>query len=127
MSKILTLALATSLAIFAGPVSSADGEQVFKICQSCHTAKADGEKKFGPHLSGIIGRNCGAVEGYEYSEGYVKACQSSTIKWTEDAIHSYLDNPTKYLKSKGGGRSKMSFMLKKEDERRAVIEYLKTF
>ncbi|TVT56666.1 MAG: c-type cytochrome [Sedimenticola thiotaurini] len=127
MSKTLTLTLATSLAIFASPVSSADGEQVFKICQSCHSAKADGEKKFGPNLSGIIGRNCGAVEGYEYSEGYLKACKSSNIKWTEPEIHTYLDNPTKYLKSKGGGRSKMSFMLKKEDERRAVIEYLKTF
>ncbi len=127
MSKFLALALTGSIMLFTNPVMSTDGKEVFKICQTCHATKANGEKKFGPHLSGIFGRNCGTVKGYEYSKGYLKACEASKIAWSENEIHAYLDNPTKYLKSKGGGRSKMSFMLKKEAERKAVIDYLKSF
>ncbi len=38
---------------------------------------------------------------------------------------AYLENPTKYTKDKTGQRSAMALKLKKEDERKAVIEYLK--
>ncbi|MCW8905187.1 c-type cytochrome [Sedimenticola sp.] len=125
MGKIATLAIASGIMLFAGPVSSANGEEIFKICQSCHTTQPSEAPKLAPPLSGVVGRPCGSVEGYEYSKGYTDACTSSNIIWTEAEIHAYLDNPTKYLKSKGGGRSKMSFMLKGEAERQAVIEYLK--
>ncbi|WP_428604472.1 c-type cytochrome [Sedimenticola sp.] len=124
MIKVAALAFASGMLLFAGPVSSADGEAIFKACQSCHTVSPSDPPKFGPPLSGVVGRPCGSVQGYAYSDGYKAACEKSAITWTEEEIHAYLDNPTKYLKSKGGGRSKMSFMLKGEAERNAVIEYL---
>ncbi len=127
MCRIFILTLAGCIALLSNPVLSADGKEVFKICQTCHATRANEEKKFGPHLGGILGRSCGTVEGYEYSKGYLKACEASKITWGENEIHAYLDNPTKYLKTKGGGRSKMSFMLKKEAERKAIVDYLKTF
>lgn len=129
MGKIAAMsfasALASSLVLFAGPVSASGGDTVFQICASCHTTNPSDAPKFGPHLSGVLGRQCGSVAGYEYSKGYADACSSSNITWSEEEIHAYLDNPTKYLKSKGGGRSKMSFMLKDEAQRKAVIEFLK--
>ena len=38
---------------------------------------------------------------------------------------AYLENPTKYTQDKTGNRSLMNLKLPKEDERKAVIEYLK--
>ncbi len=126
MSKVIAITVAVGGLLFASHSVSAEGELVFQKCQACHTKSADEAPKFGPPLSGIVGRHCGQVEGYLYSEGYSNACNQSKITWTEEEMHRFLDNPTKYLKSKGGGRSKMSFMLKDEAERAAVIEYLKT-
>jgi len=126
MGKFFALTLAVSTTLLSGQIAAADGEAVFKTCQACHTTTSGEAKKFGPHLSKVVGRACGKVEGYEYSKGYMKACNASQIAWSEEEILNYLDNPTKYLKSKGGGRSKMSFMLKDETKRKAVLEYLKT-
>jgi len=86
MCKIFALALAGCIALLSNPAISADGKEVFKICQTCHAIKDNDEKKFGPHLSGIFGRNCGTVDGYEYSKGYLKACETSEITWHEDDI-----------------------------------------
>ena len=122
-----TATLFTTALLFASPLFSADGETVFKACEACHTRTAGDVKKFGPHLEKVVGRACGSVQGYEYSKGYQKACAKGKISWTEAEIAAYLDNPTKYLKSKGGGRSKMSFMLKDEAKRKAVLKLLKNF
>jgi cytochrome c len=129
MGKIAAMAFASTLVsglvLFASPVSASGGDTVFQACAACHTTNPSDAPKFGPPLNGVVGRPCGSVAGYEYSKGYTDACTSSSITWTEEEIHAYLDNPTKYLKSKGGGRSKMSFMLKDEAQRKAVIEFLK--
>ena len=46
-----------------------------------------------------------------------------TFNWTPEELHAFLTKPKAYMK-----KTKMSFNgLKKESDRNAVIEYLKSF
>jgi len=96
------------------------GAKVFKKCKACHVPDVE-KNKVGPHLVGIIGRAAGSVEGYKYSKA-MKAKAGDIGNWDEANLKEFLVNPKKYL----GGRSKMSFRLKKEDQRNDVIAYLKS-
>ena len=44
----------------------------------------------------------------------------------KDELIAYLEDPTAYTKAKNGNRSSMAFKLKDLDERKAVVEYLKS-
>lgn len=123
MTKIIfgcVAACAVSLALQPGSASAADGEKVFKKCAACHTTEV-GKHRVGPSLAGVVGRKAGTAEGYNRYKGL----KDADWVWTEDELMAYLDDPTKYTKDKTGQRSSMGFKLKKEDERKAVIEYLK--
>jgi cytochrome c len=44
------------------------GERLFRTrCASCHSLNP-GENRVGPHLSGLVGRSAGSVEGARYSK-----------------------------------------------------------
>jgi len=93
------------------------GAKVYKRCKACHTINEGGRKRVGPNLWGIIGKKAGQVEGFAYS----KAMEESDIVWTEENLSEYLRKPTEFLP---GGR--MAFAgLKKEEDRDAVIAYMK--
>lgn len=99
----------------AGDVAA--GEAVFKKCGSCH--KLDGSNGVGPHLNGVVGRNHGAVEGYEYSEAMAA---KSAEAWTPEAIFAFLENPKKAIPG-----TKMAFAgLPKPEDRANVVAYLGT-
>ncbi len=115
-----TLALAFATALGGGAAladgDAAAGEKVFKKCKTCHTFDP-GKKKIGPHLTGVVGRKAGAVEGYKYS----KAMKAADIVWDEANLDEYLKKPKAFLKG-----TKMSFAgLKKNAQRTDVIAYLK--
>ena len=114
----LMIALAPTLAHAEG--DAAKGEKVFKKCKSCHTAKKE-KNKVGPHLVGVFGRAAGSVEGYKYSKA-MKAKAAEIGAWDEAKLNDWLANPKKYL----GGKSKMTYKLKKEQQRADVIAYLKS-
>lgn len=99
---------------------AADGAKVFNKCKACHTLEA-GKHKIGPSLAGVVGRKAGTAEGFTKYKGLKGADWS----WTEDELMAYLEDPTDYTKDKTGERSSMSLKLKKKDQRKAVIEYLK--
>jgi len=80
-----------------------------------------GKHKVGPSLAGVVGRKAGTADGYNRYKGL----KDVDWTWTEDELMAYLEDPSKYTKAKNGQRSAMGFKLKKEDERKAVIEYLK--
>ena len=108
---------------------AAKGEGVFKKCSSCHMIGPDAKNKVGPALTGIIGSPAGAVEGYKYGKDLLAAGEAGLV-WTEEEVFEYLKDPKKYLRAKldnKKAKSKMSFKLKKEDQRMDVIAYLKTF
>jgi len=105
------------------------GEAVFKKCSSCHLVGPDAKNKVGPALTGVIGSAAGSVEGYKYGKDLLAAGEAGLV-WTEEEVFAYLKDPKKYLRAKlenKKAKSKMSFKLKKEDQRKDVIAYLKTF
>ncbi len=123
MKKII---VATLLALpFVAGTAQAEGdakkgEKVFKKCKACHDVKKP-KNKVGPYLTDIMGRKMASVEGYKYSKPALKHAEETGGTWTEEELFKYLADPSAYL----GGRSKMTFKLKKEDQRHDVIAYLK--
>mgnify|MGYP001818982259 FL=1 len=97
---------------------AAKGEKVFRKCKACHVADAE-KNKVGPHLVGIIGRKAASVEGYKYGKGITDAAEKIG-EWDEAELVEYLADPKGYI----GGKSKMTFKLKKEDQRMDVAAYL---
>merc|ERR1711981_1061026 len=96
------------------------GAKIFKQkCPQCHTVPGPGAKNgTGPNLTGLFGRQSGTVEGFSYS----KANSESGITWDENVLFEYLENPKKYIKG-----TKMAFAgIKKGNERKDLIEYLKS-
>lgn len=92
--KILVAAagfLAASL-VMAQPSQAQDassGERLFRQrCASCHTVQP-GQNRIGPHLSGIVGRKPGSVEGVRYSKG-LSALEPN---WDAANLDAYLANP----------------------------------
>ena len=97
---------------------AAKGEKVFKKCKACHAADKE-KNKVGPHLVGIIGRKAASVDGYKYGKGITEAAEKIG-EWDEAKLMEYLADPKGYI----GGKSKMTFKLKKEDQRKDVAAYL---
>ena len=105
------------------------GEKTFKKCMACHTIGEGAKNKVGPVLTGVIGRKAGSFEGYKYGKHLAELGETGLI-WNEDEVFEYLKDPKKYLRAKldnKKAKTKMSFKLKKEEERKDVIAYLKTF
>ncbi|GAA6177461.1 c-type cytochrome [Sulfitobacter pacificus] len=101
---------------------AAQGEKVFKKCKACHQIGEGAKNRSGPILTGIVGNNAGAVEGFKYSRALKQAAEGGLV-WSETELAAFLAKPKSYMKG-----TKMSFAgLKKETDQAAVIEYLKSF
>lgn len=129
--SLFLLTLAAMGVALAGPAAAADvaaGEKVAKKCIACHDLTDAKANKVGPALWGVVGGPLGVVEGYKYSDDYMAAAKSGAT-WTEEDLMAYLEDPTAYLRAKTGddkARSKMTFKLKDEADRRNVIAYMAT-
>lgn len=93
------------------------GEKAFKKhCTACHTLEA-GKNRVGPSLNGIVGRKAGQVAGFKYSDANAK----SGAVFDEKYLATYLTDPKAAIPG-----TKMVFVgVKNEQERNALIEYLK--
>ena len=131
--KTLGIALGLTFALGAPMVASssalADGEKLFKRCAACHSLE-EGKKKVGPSLFGIVGRKAGTVDGYKYSDINKQASEAGLV-WTKENLVAYLEDPQKFLVAyvEAAGmepkkKTKMSFKLRKEDQRVGVVDYL---
>jgi cytochrome c len=95
------------------------GKAVFKKCAACHAVGPGAKNKVGPELNGIVGRQAGAVEGFNYS----KALKDSGITWDDAKLSEWIANPRKTVPG-----TKMIFPgIKDELDRDDLIAYLATF
>ena len=120
------VAAAQPTAATAATADSADlaaaGEKVFKKCKACHKIGEGAKNASGPMLNGIVGAPAGQVDGFSYSKA-LKAAAEEGLVWDEEALHAFLTKPKDFIK-----KTKMAFGgLKKEEDRAAIIEYLKAY
>ncbi|HZP99831.1 MAG TPA: cytochrome c family protein [Reyranella sp.] len=94
------------------------GEASFKRqCIGCHAVEA-GKNKVGPSVFGVVGRKAATAEGFSYST----ALKDKGVTWTDDTLDKYLNDPKGFAPG-----NKMAFAgVKKADERKQIIAYLKT-
>ena len=104
-----------TLAQFSGdPVA---GQRVFAQCQSCHSVEPNANR-LGPSLHGVVGRQSGAVQGFNYSP----ANRNAGITWTPEKLFQYLENPRRVVPG-----TTMAFAGIGDPQRRAdLIAYLAT-
>jgi cytochrome c len=117
VAATMALAVAFTAGVATDSAYAASGKKVFGKCKACHGFK---KNKVGPNLAGIVGRKAGSVDGFKYSKAMKKAAADGLV-WTEENIDAFVKKPKKFMK-----KTKMAFAgLKKESQRKAVIEFLK--
>jgi cytochrome c len=104
----------------AGPALAegdpANGEKVFRRCMACHVVDAE-TNRLGPYLLGVYGRQAGAVEGYNYTQGLADA----DFVWDEATLDPWLADPKAYIPG-----TRLVLKLSKPEDRADVIAYLKS-
>ena len=112
--------VAVALACFAmiPAASMADeGEDLFKKnCKKCHSMEP-GKHAIGPSLAGIVGKQAGQQDFKKY-----KALKDSDVMWDEANLSAWIEDPKKFI----GKATTMVVKVKKEEDRAAIIEYLKS-
>lgn len=92
-----------------------DGKSLFeKRCSGCHALDADHE---GPRLRGVFGRPAGKVTTFKYSD----ALQKAKVTWDEAELDKWLTDTESVAPD-----NDMGFRVPKQEERAAIISYLKS-
>jgi cytochrome c len=95
------------------------GEQLAKVCQTCHTFNKGGPNKIGPNLWDVTEEQIASVPGYQFSAALEK---DKNEKWDQEKLNQWLHNPQSFAKG-----TKMTFAgFPKAQDRADVIAYLDT-
>ena len=120
-ASIVALGVLALMALCTVPPSQAagqgrqDGKSLFeKRCSGCHALDADHE---GPRLRGVFGRPAGKVRTFKYSE----ALQRANVTWDEAELDKWLTDTESIAPD-----NDMGFRVPKQEERAAIIAYLKS-
>jgi cytochrome c len=112
---VALVAVAGLLSPAAAFAQQADGERLFRQrCGTCHSLEP-GQNRTGPHLSGVIGRAAGTVEGARYST----AMQDSNVVWDNQSLDSFLAAPRRMVPG-----TSMTVGIPNAAQRAAIISYL---
>lgn len=98
--------------------SVARGKRLFLQCASCHEIADSAIVKIGPNLKGVYGRPVASQPGY----GYSAALKGQSFDWDDAALDRWLQSPNKAVP----GTSMAFIGLPADDDRKAVIAYLRT-
>jgi cytochrome c len=116
-ASIVALGILALVALWTVQPSQAagqDGKSLFeKRCTGCHALDADHE---GPRLRGVFGRPAGKVTTFKYSE----ALQRAKVTWHEAELDKWLTDTESVAPD-----NDMGFRVPKQEERAAIISYLK--
>ncbi|WP_170371227.1 c-type cytochrome [Ruegeria arenilitoris] len=102
------------------PGEMQNGERQFaRKCSICHSLTPDDQRRAGPTLHGVFGRQAGTLPGYIYSE----TLKGSDIVWNEQTINALFDQgPDHYIPG-----SKMPMQrIAQEQDRTDLIEFLRS-
>lgn len=113
----LSLFLVAALALVSAPAlaDTKAGKKTFKRkCGACHEME---KHKAGPMLKGVIGRKAGDTDFSKY-----KTLKGADFTWDENNLNEWIANPKKFI----GKTTPMTAKVKKEKDRLAIIEYLKS-
>lgn len=95
--------------------SAEDGSRVFRQCAACHKLE-QGANGVGPYLYGVVGRDKGSVDGFNYSDTLV----SMEGDWTPENLNGFLERPSEYAPGTSMGYAG----LRKVEDRANLIAYL---
>jgi cytochrome c2 len=73
---------------------------------------------FGPHLRGVYGRAAGTVEGFQYSNTFMKTLKG--MEWNDAALDVWISDPQAWVPG-----VYMFYKQRDPEVRRQIIEYLK--
>ncbi|MEM8795020.1 MAG: c-type cytochrome [Pseudomonadota bacterium] len=97
-------------------------KQSFKLCSTCHAIGPNIKKKLGPHLNGLKDRPYGAIEGFRYSKGMIKAREGGEV-WSAANLDLFLKKPKAHIKG-----TRMNFPgIKDDEDRHNLIAWLNHF
>jgi cytochrome c len=109
------MAVAVMLSPQADGQGAQDGKALFeRRCAGCHARDADHE---GPRLKGVVGRMAGTVKTFQYS----RPLQNAGFTWDEAKLDKWLTDTESVVPD-----NDMSFRVPKQEERAAIIAYLKS-
>ena len=116
------LAIVVMISLLAATSARADGDAaagkvVFNKCSICHSGDA-GVNRIGPSLHGVVGRQSGSVENFNYSP----AMKATNWTWTPEQLDKYLTDP----KATVPGNHMIFPGLKDPNDRANLIAYLET-
>ncbi len=97
--------------------SASSGEGIFRRCAACHSVEP-GERRVGPSLHGVYGRDVASADGFSYSA----ALQAVEGSWNDENLDGYLASPAGFAPG-----TSMSFAgIPNEQDRADLIAYLET-
>jgi len=102
---------------------AAAGERVFRKCAACHQVGEGASTRTGPVLNGVFGATAGSNPDFSnYSNG-MDAAHDDGLVWDAANLDAFLTRPRDVIAG-----TRMSFGgLRSEEDRAAVIEYLRSF
>lgn len=86
---------------------------------ACHMVGEDAKNRVGPVLNGVVGRQLGSLEGYNYSKGMSDAGAAGAV-WDNKTLDQFLADPRAFVPG-----TKMAFAgVKDETDRANIVAYL---
>ncbi|GGL80263.1 c-type cytochrome [Wenxinia marina] len=137
VAAVAAMAVLSGTAVLAQDAPTGDaaaGEAQFgRQCVACHVVvNEEGETlagrnaRTGPNLYGIVGRQPGTVEDFNYSDSLVAYGETGVV-WEEENFVAYIQDPTGFLREAlddRRARGKMAYQVRDEQQAHDIYAYL---